>query len=148
MEKEIERLRRAVQIAKAQGFVLEDEEEAMQSQLQSPAVASHYTHTRNPSLIGSDEAVSSLLHLKRGGAYIMPRIVRELDDFRLTEDEERQLFHQYWTCYHPFLPFLNENQTPDQYYQQHALLYWAIIAVQAGGLAQIPRPSSTSWPPL
>jgi len=130
MEKEIERLRRAVQIAKAQGFVLEDEEEAMQSQLQSPAVASHYTHTRNPSLIGSDEAVSSLLHLKRGGgAYIMPRIVRELDDFRLTEDEERQLFHLYWTCYHPFLPFLNENQTPDQYYQQHALLYWAIIAV-------------------
>ncbi|KAL2023603.1 hypothetical protein VTK56DRAFT_1760 [Thermocarpiscus australiensis] len=130
MEKEIEKLRRAVQMAKAQGFVLEEEDEAMHSQLQSPVVAtSHYTHTRNTSLIGSDEAVSSLLHLKRGGSYNLPRIVRELEDFRLTEEEESQLFRQFFDCYHPFLPFLSPTQTPDQYYQQHPLLYWAIIAV-------------------
>jgi hypothetical protein len=138
MEKEIERLRRAVQIARAQGFVLEDEEEtplsaapsAVHSQLQSPVVASTgYTHTRNSSLMGSDEVASSLLHLKRGGSYAMPRIARELDDFRITDEEESQLFSQFFNYYHPFLPFLNPNQTPDQYYQQHPLLYWAIIAV-------------------
>jgi hypothetical protein len=129
MEKEIDRLRRAVQTAKAQGFVVEDEDEAMHSQLQSPIVTSHYSHTRNPSLMGSDEAVSSLLHLKRGGSYNMPRIARELDDFRLSEDEESQLFSQFFNYYHPFLPFLNPVQTPDQYYQQHPLLYWTIIAV-------------------
>ncbi|KAL2258496.1 hypothetical protein VTK26DRAFT_8171 [Humicola hyalothermophila] len=129
MEKEIERLRRAVQMAKAQGFVLEDEDENAHSQLQSPVVTSHYSHTRNTSLMGSDEVVSSLLHLKRGGSYTIPRIVRELDDFRLTEDEESQLFAQFFNYYHPFLPFLNPAQTPDQYYQQHPLLYWAIIAV-------------------
>ncbi|SPQ17989.1 f9278cce-edaf-4504-a00d-786cd4b006d9 [Thermothielavioides terrestris] len=133
MEKEIERLRRAVQIAKSQGFTFDEDDElansAMQSQLHSPVVASQYTHTRNPSLIGSEEAVSSLLHLKRGGSYAMPRIARELDDFRLTEDEESQLFSQFFNYYHPFLPFLNPAQTPDQYYQQHPLLYWSIAAV-------------------
>jgi hypothetical protein len=137
MEKEIERLRRAVQLAKTQGFTLDEDDDmvtsavhsAMQSQLQSPVVTSQYSHTRHPSLMGSDEAVSSLLHLKRGGSYALPRIARELDDFRLTEDEESQLFSQFFNYYHPFLPFLNPAQTPDQYYQQHPLLYWAIIAV-------------------
>ncbi|KXX77555.1 Regulatory protein LEU3 [Madurella mycetomatis] len=129
MEKEIDKLRRAVQMARAQGFVFEDDDEAVHSQHQSPVVASQYTHTRNPSLMGSDEAVSSLLHLKRGGSYNIPRIARELDDFRLTEDDESQLFGQFFSYYHPFLPFLNPAQTPDQYYQQHPLLYWAIIAV-------------------
>ncbi|KAK4129382.1 hypothetical protein N657DRAFT_630286 [Parathielavia appendiculata] len=137
MEREIERLRRAVQLAKSQGFALDDDDDmvhsavhsAIQSQLQSPVVTSQYTHTRHPSLMGSDEAVSSLLHLKRGGSYALPRIARELDDFRLTEDEEGQLFSQFFNYYHPFLPFLNPAQTPDQYYQQHPLLYWAIVAV-------------------
>ncbi|KAK4242696.1 hypothetical protein C8A03DRAFT_11141 [Achaetomium macrosporum] len=142
MEKEIERLRRAIQMAKAQGFALDEDDEtvhsAMQSQIQSPVVASHYTHTRNPSLMGSDEAVSSLLHLKRGGSYALPRIARELEDFRLTEDEESQLFSQFFNYYHPFLPFLNPVQTPDQYYQQHPLLYWAIIAVASRRFAPDP----------
>ncbi|VBB71681.1 Putative protein of unknown function [Podospora comata] len=129
MEKEIDKLRRAVQAAKAQGFAVEEDDEAIHSQLQSPVVASQYTHTRNPSLMGSDEAVSSLLHLKRGGSYTIPRIARELDDFRITEEHESLLFSQFFNCYHPFLPFLNPNQTPDQYYQQHPLLYWSIVAV-------------------
>lgn len=136
MEKEIEKLRRQVQLAKSQGFLFEDDEEAIHSQLQSPVVNSQYSHTRNPSLMGSDEAVSSLLHLKRGGSYALPRIARELEDFRLTEDDESQLFSQFFTFYHPFLPFLNPSQTPDQYYQQSALLYWAIVAVACRRYAQ------------
>ena len=79
--------------------------------------------------MGSDEVVSSLLHLRRGGSYALPRIARELEDFRLAEEDESQLFNQFFTFYHPFLPFLNPSQTPDQYYQQHPLLYWTIIAV-------------------
>ncbi|KAL2155059.1 hypothetical protein VTH82DRAFT_3735 [Thermothelomyces myriococcoides] len=137
MEKEIERLRRTVEIAKSRGFVLDEDDEnlqstvhsAMQSQLQSPVVTSQYSHTRNPSLMGSDEAVSSLLHLKRGGSFALPRIARELENFQVTEEEERELFNQFFNYYHPFLPFLNPSQTPDQYYQQHPLLYWSIIAV-------------------
>lgn len=131
MEKEIDKLRRAVQRAKSQGFALDDDEELDHSQLHSPVVNSVYSHTRNPSLMGSDEVVSSLLHLKRGGSYAMPRICRELEDIRLTEDAEHQLFQEFFTYYHPYLPFLDPTQTPDQYYQQLSLLYWAIISVAA-----------------
>lgn len=141
MEKEIDKLRRAVNNAKAQGFVWEEPEDDGHSQLQSPVVNSVYhshNHTRNPSLMGSDEAVSSLLHLKRGGSYAMPRIVRELEDIRLTEEAEHQLFEEFFTYYHPFLPFLNPSQTPDQYYQQLNLLYWTIISVAARRYAADP----------
>ncbi|CAK7268560.1 hypothetical protein SEPCBS57363_003159 [Sporothrix epigloea] len=134
MEREIERLRRNVQLARSQGYVVPDDNEddsATHSQLQSPIVNNIYSHTRNPSLMGSDEAVSSLLHLKRGGSYGLPRIVRELDEVRLTEEIEAQLFQDFWLFYHPFLPFLNPSLTPNQYYQQHPLLYWSIVAVAA-----------------
>ncbi|OAA62823.1 c6 zinc finger domain containing protein [Niveomyces insectorum RCEF 264] len=144
MEKEIERLRRAVQTARTQGFVVPDDHDhdddgLSHSQLHSPVVNNTvYSHTRNPSLMGSDEAVSSLLHLKRGGSYSVPRIVRELEEVRLTEDNEAQLFQEFWLFYHPFLPFLNPSVTPEQYYQQHPLLYWSIVAVAARRYAADP----------
>jgi len=138
MEKEIEKLRRNVQRAKAQGYVLEDDDD-LQSQLHSPVVNSVYTHTRNPSLMGSDEAVSSLLHLKRGGSYSIPRIVRELEDVRLTEETEAQLFHEFWVFYHPFLPFLNTALTPQQYYDDNPLLYWSIVSVASRRFAPDPH---------
>lgn len=119
-------LRRNIQRAKAQGYTIEDED-----QLQSPIASSAYSHTRNPSLMGSDEAVSSLLHLKRGGSYSLPRVTHELDTVRLTDDSVNQLFSEFFTFYHPFLPFLNPAQPPDQYHSQHPLLFWSIIAVAA-----------------
>ncbi|TGJ88309.1 hypothetical protein E0Z10_g495 [Xylaria hypoxylon] len=130
MEKEIDRLRRNISQAKAQGYVV-DEEEDLQSQLQSPIANSTYSHTRNPSLMGSDEAVTSLLTLKRGGSYSMPttHYAYELEHVRLTDQDVHGLFQEFFTCYHPFLPFLNEHQSPDLYYQQHALLFWTIIAI-------------------
>ncbi|KAI1408972.1 hypothetical protein F5Y13DRAFT_171234 [Hypoxylon sp. FL1857] len=130
MEKEIDRLRRKIAQAKAQGFVMDDDED-LQSQLQSPVANSAYSHTRNPSLMGSDEAVTSLLTLKRGGSYSLAatHYAYELETVRLTEQDVHGLFQEFFTCYHPFLPFLNEHQSPDLYYQQHALLFWTIIAI-------------------
>jgi hypothetical protein len=122
MEKQIETLQRRIQQAKAQGFVIEEHEE-----LESPIANGTYVRN-NQSYMGSDEAVSSLLHLKQGGSF-MPRYMRELEGVGLTEDAINHLFNEFWTCYHPYLPFLNSAQTPDQYYQQHPLLFWVIIAV-------------------
>lgn len=129
MEKEIERLRRNINQARSQGYVVEDDDDH-QSQLQSPVAATAYTHTRNPSLMGSDEAVTSLLTLKRGGSYsLATHYAYELETVRLTEQDVTGLFHEFFTCYHPFLPFLNPDQSPDLYFQQHALLFWTIIAI-------------------
>lgn len=130
MEKEIERLRRNITQAKAQGFAV-DEDEDLQSQLQSPVANSVYSHTRNPSLMGSDEAVTSLLTLKRGGSYSLAatHYAYELEQVRLTDQDVHGLFQEFFSFYHPFLPFLNPDQSPDLYYQQHALLFWSIIAI-------------------
>jgi hypothetical protein len=126
MEREIERLRRNIARAKAQGFVVDDDED-----IQSPVAASNYTHTRNPSLMGSDEAVSSLLTLKQGGSSysLQQHYTHELENVRLTADMVTHLFSQFFLFYHQFLPFLNMHQSPDQYFNQHPLLFWAIIAV-------------------
>lgn len=129
MEKEIERLRRSIRRAQNQGFV-PDEEDDMNSPV-GLNTTTNYTHTRNTSLMGSDEAVSSLLHLKRGGAYAVPRYSYELENVRLTDDNVTHLFNEFFAYYHPFLPFLHPEQSPDQYNQQHPLLFWSIIAVAA-----------------
>jgi hypothetical protein len=123
MEKQIERLRRNLQRAQTQGYIVEDDEE-----LDSPVANGVYSRN-NQSFMGSDEAVSSLLHLKQGGSYNMPRIARQIEDVGLTEDAINHLFNEFWCCYHPYLPFLSPSQSPDQYYQQHPLLFWVIIAV-------------------
>ncbi|KAI1844545.1 hypothetical protein JX266_009218 [Neoarthrinium moseri] len=131
MEKEIDRLRRNISQARAQGYIVDEEpEDHHHSQLQSPVANSAYSHTRNPSLMGSDEAVTSLLTLKRGGSYSMAtHYAYELEGVRLTEQDVVGLFQEFFAYYHPFLPFLNPDQSPDLYFQQHALLFWTIIAI-------------------
>jgi hypothetical protein len=128
MEKEIERLRRNLTRAQAQGYALEDDEE-----LQSPVVSNglYSSQAKAQSFMGSDEAVSSLLHLKQGGSYSMPRPYRQLDNVILSLDQVEQLFREYFAYYHQFLPFLNPNLTADQYFTQSPLLHWAIISVAA-----------------
>lgn len=130
MEKEIDRLRRSVAQAKSQGFTPDDEDD----QLQSPPTQSTpytHTHTRNPSLMGSDEAVSSLLHLKRGGSYNVPHYSHELENVHLTHDDVNALFAEFFDVYHHFLPFLNPALSADSYYSLNPLLFWTIISVAA-----------------
>ncbi|PHH75951.1 hypothetical protein CDD80_1913 [Ophiocordyceps camponoti-rufipedis] len=130
MEKEIERLRRNVSRARAQGYVVVDDDDEVDSPV-APSTAT-YSHTRNPSLMGSDEAVSSLLHLKRGGPYNLTQpFSHELETVRLTDTDVSHLFNEFFAFYHPFLPFLNPQQPPEAYKQQHPLLFWAIVAVAA-----------------
>jgi len=123
MEKQIERLRRNLDRARVQGYIIEDEEE-----IESPIANGMYSRS-NQSFMGSDEAVSSLLHLKQGGSYNLPRFVKEIENVGLTEDAINHLFNEFWCFNHPWLPFLDTSQIPEAYYQQHPLLFWAIIAV-------------------
>lgn len=128
MEKEIDRLRRSVAQAKAQGYTPEEDDDHLQS---PPTQTTPYTHTRNPSLMGSDEAVSSLLHLKRGGSYNVPHYSHELENVRLTHEDVNALYAEFFDVYHHFLPFLNPSLSADSYYQLNPLLFWTIISVAA-----------------
>jgi len=125
MEKQIQRLQQNLLRAQAQGFTIDDEED-----IQSPVANGMYSRN-SQAYMGSDEAVSSLLHLKQSGSYNMPRIVKEIENVGLTEDSINHLFSEFFLFYHPFLPFLNKSQSPEQFYQQHPLLFWTIIAVAA-----------------
>ncbi|KAI6716959.1 hypothetical protein JHW43_000425 [Diplocarpon mali] len=123
MEKEIEHLRRSLQRAQAQGFIHEELED-----VGSPLANGSYARSQ---FLGSEEAVSSLLHLKQGGSFHVPRYVHEIENVGLTGATMDDLFGLFWLCYHPYLPFLNPQQAPDQYYAQHPLLFWAIVVVAA-----------------
>jgi hypothetical protein len=127
MEKQIDRLRRNLQRAKAQGYMVEEEDE-----IESPITNGMYANSmKNQSFMGSDEAVSSLLHLKQSGSYNMPRVSHQLEDVGLTQDTVNRLFNEFFAFYHPFLPFLTPTQAPEQYFTQSPLLFWSIISVAA-----------------
>lgn len=142
MEREIERLRRNLSQAQSQGFAMDDGDDIDSPVTQTGA----HSHTRHPSLMGSDEAVSSLLNLKRGGgaAYNVSHYPYSLENVHLTNENVTRLFHEFFTFYHGFLPFLNPLQTPEQYYQQHPLLFWSIIAVAARRFSPVNSPNLIS----
>ncbi|KFY08662.1 hypothetical protein V492_06019 [Pseudogymnoascus sp. VKM F-4246] len=59
-----------------------------------------------------------------------PRVApRELDGIELEANSIQVLFEQFFTFYHPHLPFLDPRLSPDHYFQSSRLLFWAIISV-------------------
>ncbi|KIW86694.1 uncharacterized protein Z519_12680 [Cladophialophora bantiana CBS 173.52] len=77
----------------------------------------------------SDAAAAGLLDL-RGGGSGRP-IFKRLEEVTLTVDRAQELFQRFFTFHHPFLPFLNPDRTPDEYYARSPLLFWTIISVGA-----------------
>jgi hypothetical protein len=105
--------------------------------------------------MGSQEAVASLLDLRSGfdGSNYMRNgnhQFKRIEDVMVVPEKVTELFNLYvpassdmtnravgsnsnrfFTYYHPFLPFLNRTQTPDDYYTASPLLFWTIISVGA-----------------
>lgn len=81
-------------------------------------------------------AATSLLDLRSGSPMFYSIGSGEV---RLGHSEVNDLFTEYFQLYHPFLPFLDQVRTPDEYYSQdHKLLFWAVIAVAARRFASRP----------
>ncbi|EFQ99731.1 C6 zinc finger domain-containing protein [Nannizzia gypsea CBS 118893] len=80
------------------------------------------------------EAVASLLDLKSGGDHLRSppnqiMDVKRLEDVTIHSDRIAELFTRFFTYYHPFLPLLETQKTPDEYYDTSPLLFWTILAV-------------------
>ncbi|KAF2144023.1 uncharacterized protein K452DRAFT_151594 [Aplosporella prunicola CBS 121167] len=85
-----------------------------------------------------DEAVSSLVSLKQGGFNTSPAFdnnnrshTHHLGQVYLGTEQVEELFHEYFTHYHPFLPLLDPEQSPEAYMTQARILFWTIIIVAA-----------------
>ncbi|KAH6676768.1 hypothetical protein B0J14DRAFT_360528 [Halenospora varia] len=56
---------------------------------------------------------------------------RHLGDVKISGEDIDGLYREYFSHYHAFLPFLDSQQTPDQYFNTCPLLGWAIVMVGA-----------------
>jgi hypothetical protein len=75
-------------------------------------------------------AATSLLDLRSGQSPMFYTL--GAGEVRLAHTEVNELFTEYFQLYHPFLPFLDQVRSPDEYYNHdHKLLFWAIISVAA-----------------
>ncbi|KAJ5997007.1 hypothetical protein N7499_006677 [Penicillium canescens] len=101
----------------------------------SPAVYQTPSAMSADQYMGSQEAVASLLDLRSGfdGANYLRNggQVKRIEDVMVVPEKVVELFNLFFTYYHPFLPFLDQKQSPDEYYNSSSLLFWTIISVGA-----------------
>jgi hypothetical protein len=121
MEREIQELRRQV-------------EEANKTKRPSTHTMS-YDQTQWAT---TDPAVAGLMDLRSGNGIDSNQrtspngaAVRRLEEVVLTANRIDELFELFFSFYHHFLPFLNPDRRPDEYFQRSSLLFWTIIAVAA-----------------
>lgn len=76
----------------------------------------------------TNEAAAGLLDLRDGGRGSGGGF-RRLGEVMLHTDQIRTLFERFFKFSHPFLPFLNSEKPPEDYYTKSPLLFWTIILV-------------------
>ncbi|EEH10988.1 C6 zinc finger domain-containing protein [Histoplasma capsulatum G186AR] len=87
--------------------------------------------------MGSHEAVASLLDLRSGldsssflrSSSSQVAMAKRLEGVSLAPERVTDLFSQFFTFYHPFLPFLDRDRSPEEYHSTSPLLFWSIISV-------------------
>ncbi|KAJ5163216.1 uncharacterized protein N7500_005046 [Penicillium coprophilum] len=142
MEREIMELRK--QIASGQSVPGMSQQRALtagqltpkqESSQVSPAVYQTPSAMSADQYMGSQEAVASLLDLRSGfdGANFMRNggQIKRIEDVMVVPEKVAELFNIFFTYYHPFLPFLDRNQSPEDYYSSSSLLFWIVISVGA-----------------
>jgi transcriptional regulatory protein LEU3 len=96
--------------------------------LQDPASYPGFTN-EDDQYLGTHGAVQSLLDL-RGGSPSNAKLY-SLGNVILASDSVNELFKEYFENYHPWLPFLDADVSPEEYLKQDRLLFWTIICVAA-----------------
>lgn len=96
------------------------------------------------------DAAAGLLDLRSGMDKSPGRspAFKRLEDVTLTADRARELQHRFFNFYHPFLPFLNPDRSPEEYFHRSPLLFWAIMAIGARHYKRDEELFQTLGPPL
>ncbi|KAL9133951.1 MAG: hypothetical protein Q9175_004872 [Cornicularia normoerica] len=135
MEREIVELRRQLGLQQASPPTTGPTIKAPLSTSASPTISHLPAHMDQ--YMGSEEAVASLMDLRsglEGGSFLRSPnaqllLTRRIGDIILTHERVQELFHHFFTFYHPFIPFLDPAKTPDEYHQSSVLLFWVIVSV-------------------
>ena len=72
---------------------------------------------------------------------------RGLKDVCLTLDKIRELHERFFMYYHSFMPFLNPNRTPDEFYKRSPLLFWTMLTIGSRHYSAEPPPVRCSTRP-
>lgn len=119
MEREIIELRR--QVAQQNGI------------LQSNGLVNGTPSLSGPSNAYTHDAAAGLLDLRSGIERSPARgpVFKRLEDVALTLESIQELHKRFFTLFSPFLPFLNPERTPDEFFRRSPLLFWTIITIGA-----------------
>ena len=119
MEREIVELRK--QVAQQSGILPNNGLADGSSSLAIPQSA--YAH----------DAAAGLLDLRSGIEKSPGRgpILKRLEDVALTTERIQELHKRFFILFNPFLPFLNPERTPDEFFQRSPLLFWTIVTIGA-----------------
>ncbi|KAL8626159.1 hypothetical protein Q9189_008158 [Teloschistes chrysophthalmus] len=132
MEREIQELRRQLAAQPSYTSSGPPSIKAAASDTASPRISSIPSQLEQ--YINSEQAVNSLIELRSGAKGAGQHPVRpnwRLEGITLSQDQVDELFHHYFTAFHPFVPLLEPTTTPAAYHKGHALLFWVVISVAA-----------------
>ncbi|KAI4148339.1 MAG: hypothetical protein LQ341_001621 [Variospora aurantia] len=137
MEKEIQDLRRQLANQQSSPSAPPSTVKEPPSNTASPRISS--IPSQLDQYIDSEQAVNSLLDLRSGldgSAHIRSpsgqlRPSRRLEGITLSNSQVQDLFHRFFTLFHPFMPLLEPSITSDSYYDASPLLFWIIVSVAA-----------------
>ena len=106
----------------------------------SPAGGAPVAPMAGGSYLGPNEAAASrsLLDLSQGFRELPPTnypsitpgtSTRTLGNVSLSEQEVSELFSIFFNSYHQFLPILSPETPSHEFYKQHPLLHWTVLAI-------------------
>ena len=117
------------------------EREIVELRRQVAAQASNTTPpvvTQNQTAAVANEAAAGLLDLRDGGRALGGSHKR-LGDVVLQSDRIRDLAQRFFNFSHPFLPFLNAERSPEEYFNKSPLLFWTIMLIGSRHLTAEPQ---------
>jgi len=139
MEREIADLRRRLQVAEKAGGTETHQSANVFAQPVSALAAASASAPGMVPMIDRNGVANSLLdlHRSRSADVKQPNIAqmthgaKSLGTTVVYLEQIDALFQEFFRYYHPFLPLLDPDKTPDQYFDLCPLLFWTVILVAA-----------------